>query len=69
MCKDFIKVLITIIMIFSTCFSFTISSFAEYSITQLGDDGWNPQINKSQVMFWNEGLGYWGEIFFMTALP
>ena len=67
MCKNFIKVFITIIMIFSICFSFTIPSFADYSITQLTetrDDDLYPQINRSEKVVSAINPGNDGEIFF-----
>jgi len=65
MSKDFIKVLITIIMIFSICFSFAISSFAGNdgeiffydgtNIIQLTDNDFDdvgPRINDSGEVVW-----------------
>jgi len=67
MCKGSVKYFITIIMIFSICISFTISSVAAYSITQLannGNDDWDPQINNSGEVVSDEAPGNDYEIFF-----
>ena len=70
MSKDFIKNFIAIIMIFSICFSFAISSFAGYSITQITDDGnddWDPQINRSGEVVSDKAPGNDGEIYFYNG--
>ena len=75
MCKNCIKVFITVTAILSICFSFTISSFAGSeiffydgtTITQLTDNNrhdWPPQINDSGEVVWAGNDGNDDEIFF-----
>ena len=76
MSKDFIKNFITIIMIFSICFSFTVSSFSGNdreiffydgtTITKLTDNDYenkSPQINDSGEVVWHAYDGNDREIF------
>ena len=67
MYKNCIKAFIITVMNFLICFFIAISSFADYSITQLTDndyDDYSPQINNRGEVVWyaDEGNGF--EIFY-----
>ena len=63
MYKNSIKAFIITVMNFLICFFIAISSFADYSITQLTDndyDDYSPQINNRGEVVWyaDEGNGF-----------